>query len=371
MRVLALVAAAVLAALSDIPALAEFAWPSALTQIGEEAFAGAALPASIALPEGVIAIGDGAFRDCATLREVTIPEGVSAIGEEAFAGCGEALLLHVAPGSGAMAYAQANQLDWEAGSVYRALVIAQNYTGTDMVLYGPANDARAVRFCLSNLGGMEYQTMARTNLTADELLTAIDECFGEATDADVSLFYYSGHGEADGSLVGSDGELIAPEALRSALDAVPGRKVVIADACYSGQLIAETTRRSRSVSGTAGFTTNFQDAFARRSRGVLNAQSYFVITAAQAGEESQEGYVTSGGGGRIMGYFTHGLCLGCGWNGVTNRAAEPAADVNADGAVSVAEAFEYARDFALSLNSEQNAALWPTDCRWFAPFRME
>ena len=71
----------------------------------------------------------------------------------------------------------------------------------------------------------------------------VADAFRRAKDADTSLVYLSTHGLLqDGQMTlllsdGTDEERLAPEALRQALDRVPGRKVLILDACHSGAVI--------------------------------------------------------------------------------------------------------------------------------------
>ena len=83
--------------------------------------------------------------------------------------------------------------------------------------------------------------------TVDGLERLAEEVFREAGDADTALIYLSTHGvlrdEAGRqtlSLLLSDGteeERLEPGRLREILDRVPGRKVLILDACHSGAVI--------------------------------------------------------------------------------------------------------------------------------------
>ena len=417
---------------------AEYSWPASLTEIEEEAFAGNTAICFLNIPEGVQRVGRRAFAGCGELKEIEIAESVAEIGDEAFSGCGrlnevtvlgsetaigegtfdgcgEALLIRYQPGSEALSWAFSHRIDYRADTVCRALVIGQTYTGTVKALQGPVNDMRAMRFCLNALG---WQTTMRSNLSSEDITNQISTVFASATERDISLFYYSGHGEPDGSLVGKDGaELLSPVELKDVLDQIPGRKIVIVDACYSGRLISEDgeTRGEKEMSeesegtdensgvrdetetvqetetaerqlltGTtvttkayqadeaARFVSAFQAPFRRvLLQGALNADSYYVITAAREDEESEEGYISSDNGGRIMGFFTNGLCLGLGFDGVAMCAADMDADQNGDKAVSVREAYEYAYQRALIGNRGQHAAVWPVECGWFAPFRVE
>ncbi len=75
------------------------------------------------------------------------------------------------------------------------------------------------------------------------------DTFREAKQADTSLIYLSNHGvlkteaeEQEMFLLLSDGETegkLSPEALRNALEKIPGRKILILDACHSGAVIGE------------------------------------------------------------------------------------------------------------------------------------
>lgn len=83
--------------------------------------------------------------------------------------------------------------------------------------------------------------------TAEGLENLLQRTFGEATDADTSLIYFSTHGilfSEDGrrhmALLLSDGEQeerLEPDRLRKMLDRIPGKKILILDACHSGAVI--------------------------------------------------------------------------------------------------------------------------------------
>ena len=83
--------------------------------------------------------------------------------------------------------------------------------------------------------------------TKEGLKELIRETFRDANEADVALVYFSTHGilfSEDGNrhmaLLLSDGkneERLEPEELRELLDGIPGRKVLILDACHSGAMI--------------------------------------------------------------------------------------------------------------------------------------
>lgn len=345
--------------------------PGQLTEIGAEAFSGDTAIREAVIPDGVVAIGERAFYGCANLAKITIHGGVTELGDQALAACTEDLLICTEPDSAACAYARANAIDYQAGTAYRALLIAQTYArDSTLTLEGPENDVAAVADCLEAFSETPYRVSVARELTAQGILEAVGEAFGSATPQDVSLLYYSGHGvfsqdaQAQGALLGADGQdSVTAGQLRDALDRVPGRKIVIIDACYSGNFL-NSGAALRSLPATAetapveDFTASFIRAFSARKRGGLASEGYFVLTAASADEESYEALIDDS----VMGLFTSCLVEGCGWN----RADLPADD-NANGVITLQEAYRYAVD-ALS-TPWQHAQVYPASCTWFGMLR--
>ena len=346
--------------------------PGRLREIGEEAFAGNAAITEAILQEGTERIGTRAFAGCTGLRRVTLPETLEEIGEDAFTDCGEALLFLCTEGSAAAEWARSSGYDWKAGTICRALVIGNSYSGTADALQGPANDIRAMEFCLGRMNETAWNVTPRSNLSAEAIRNAIGMTFAGAGADDISLIYFSGHGAPGGELIGNDFQTITPAELRTALDAVPGRKVVIVDACYSGGMIAEESGTRGSKKGTSpstDFAQAFMQAFCSAKRGALNTGGYYVLVACHPEEMCEEQYIQSGGSGRVMGLFTYYLSYGCGWDGAGMTGCSPAADVNRDGVVTLQEAYGYASAMANSKNPYQAAMVYPDGCTWFSPFR--
>ena len=367
----------ILALAAGMAAMAEsLVLPPGTKEILACAFEGCDGVTEVVLPEGLRDVGDAAFRDCRALNRVVLPSTLTKMGEGCFSGCAEALYLICPPDCAATEWARGSGFDYTAQSSCRALVIGQSYAGTDHQLNGPVNDARAMAFCLRRMETRSYAVTQRTNLTAEGILEAIADVFADSGQDDLSLLFYAGHGAEDGSLYGSDLKLLSPSRLRSALDAVPGRKVVIVDACYSGALLEDSadallaaSSRDRD-SGPERFAQAFTAAFGPRKRSAFGgADRYYVLTSAHAGETSEEAPIQSGGNSRVMGYFTYALCRGCGWDGVAFSQTDMAADVNADDAVTLREAFRYADALARQYNEGQSAMAYPEDCTAFAPFR--
>jgi len=356
--------AALLCIIIPWTASAELLLPSGTAIVEAESFSGCEAMTEVVIPEGVRSLGARAFAGCASILEVMVPSTVESIGEDCFDGCSEALLISCAPGSAALGYARSHGFDYDADTVCCALVIGQSYVGTGYELAGTINDTRAVAACLSAQEHRPFEVTQRSNLTAAELLGSAAEVFAGATDRDISLFYYSGHAGAQGELLGADGESISPSELRAVLDMVPGRKLVIIDACYSGNWVSDAA--AVCSDGGGNFTDAFMQAFFVRTRSI---GEYYVIASARAYEESWEKPISSGNQKKTMGCFTYSFCVGCGWDGVADCKVDKAADKNDDGAVSVAEAFEYAYAKTKAMYMGQHPQTNAADCRSFAPFR--
>lgn len=126
----------------------------------------------------------------------------------------------------------------------KALVIGiDDYT--DCPLFGCCNDAEAVSELLEKNGDNSPNFAVKTILnveTKGQLRKLIEECF--SGDADVALFYYSGHGHVDavgGYLVTpdfSDGDygISLQDVLTIANQSKCKDKIIILDSCYSGTM---------------------------------------------------------------------------------------------------------------------------------------
>lgn len=232
--------------------------------------------------------------------------------------------------------------------VRRALIISQTYPDTpSMTLQGPVTDGRGMHDMLTRLTGTPFTAARVSNLTASDLLSAVVSAFSDAQEDDISLLYYSGHGFEGGELVGTDINTVTPSRLRQALDQIPGVKILLVDACYSGGLLVQSAsvHDPNTASGAAGFVSAFTDAFAdvissSPDEGFA-AQSYYVMTACAEDELAFERNYTVNGSRVKAGIFTYGLCMGCGWDELyrTPISSLPADD--GDGRLTLNELYAY------------------------------
>lgn len=186
------------------------------------------------------------------------------------------------------------------------------------------------------------QTLTESGLIAPDMVTGsqglpgvdalrqlVTEAFAGADEGDVSWFYLSTHGlwtpeqaNADVTFLLSDGEKeegVTARELRRMLDKVPGRKVVILDACHAGAAIGK---------GTGGSFAN-----------VFTSPLYTVICSSGAMERSwfwssgDSGNTDQPGGGYFSGAAAMGLSSLGGYG----------ADANRDGSITLTELKRYLR----------------------------
>ena len=136
---------------------------------------------------------------------------------------------------------------------YYALVIGNGkYPASNMdPLPETATDAAAMKTALENMNPA-WTVAEAYNIKGCEFVPAMEEAFRDASEGDVCLFYYAGHGSYDadyyaGALKGTDvntpgvdytDALLPLKELADTLDRLcPGEVIVILDSCGSGSAV--------------------------------------------------------------------------------------------------------------------------------------
>lgn len=237
--------------------------------------------------------------------------------------------------------------------VYRALLIGnQNYDSADESLNGPHRDLDRMEQTLRNsYFGEKNSTfesiVKEKDATSKDIVSAIENSFKDVKESDVTYFYYSGHGGKDSqnrsSLIGVDRSFLSVDELERALNKIPGKKVVILDACNSGGFISKGDKLG--TSRFNDFNEGVIDVF--RSRlGYLNSNGYKVITAASADESSYEIRYPDGWGGEFTRHFTNGA----GYSSFLS-------DADKDGNITLAEIYKYTKVNMM----ESNVQVFPSN----------
>ena len=201
-----------------------------------------------------------------------------------------------------------------------ALVIGSQRAGEgQQELRFAQDDARRIQSVLTEIGGYDSE---RVQLLlepgAAELEQALNRLEARLRDhaardeRSVFLFYYSGHARASGLSLGADE--LPLNRLKDRLEALPATvRVVILDACQSGAI-----SQVKGVQPAASFSVN--------SVAGLNTAGMAVLASSTGSELSQESEDIGGS------FFTHHLVSGL----------RGAADEDADGRITLSEAYRYA-----------------------------
>lgn len=166
--------------------------------------------------------------------------------------------------------------------------------------------------------------------TVSQLEEAVARAFQGADEDDVSLFYISTHGvysqgrpPEEAALLLSDGETeekLYAQTLRDMLDQIPGKKVLVLDACHSGAFIGKGL-------SFFGGTNAFQGG------------DYVVLCSAGGSEESWYWKSQDDGDPRVQygaSYFATVFS--------TALSPQSAADMNADGTITLQEIYRHMYD---------------------------
>lgn len=223
--------------------------------------------------------------------------------------------------------------------VYRALLVGNTYAGTDNELQGCDVDIASVKTMLSTMTGMPYAVTTRLNITASEMKSSIASTFAGASLYDVSLIYFSGHGTSSGALVGMGNSILNVNELRSLLDTIPGTKVLIVDACYSGKMIAKSAGSLSPSAFNSAFVSGFSSY--KKDDSNLAANGYIVMTSCTSQQYSQ----SLSDGTIAFGAFTYGICYGSGYDEWYQRPlSNLPADKDGNGAITLGEAYSMANE---------------------------
>ena len=202
------------------------------------------------------------------------------------------------------------------GTVRCLLVGCDRFISMPPTFPASGNNAEIMTRLLGDFLPGEVRTVCRTEGlgSAESLAAWIEAVFRGARAEDTCLLYLSTHGvrrpetEAGMALLLSDGQTEAelePAVLRAMLEKLPGRKVLIVDACFSGELIGAGTEEGRDwfegsgcevlVSGGAGEDSWFWNADTDEYAGT----GYFTSAVSNALRASDPEQVDPDGNGWV------------------------------------------------------------------------
>jgi uncharacterized caspase-like protein len=118
---------------------------------------------------------------------------------------------------------------------YLVSVGISDYPGTEHDLRISDNDAKTIAKVFSVAKQATVSILINEQATQSALLSTMHTSFMNANSEDIVILYFSGHG-TPGALVCHDGLLTYQHIFKMLKGCKASRKVIIADACYSGKM---------------------------------------------------------------------------------------------------------------------------------------
>jgi uncharacterized caspase-like protein len=118
---------------------------------------------------------------------------------------------------------------------YLVCVGIADYPGTENDLRISDNDAKTIAKVFSVAKQATVSILINEQATQSALLSTMHTSFMNANSEDIVILYFSGHG-TPGALVCHDGLLTYQHIFKMLKGCKASRKVIIADACYSGKM---------------------------------------------------------------------------------------------------------------------------------------
>ena len=252
-------------------------------------------------------------------------------------------------------------------TVYRALLIGEENFSGQSVCTRNRGDVTAMTNMLNSItgpAGGSFSIIKKYDLSASQVLSAVKNAFSGADDDDVSLFFIATHGDVDytgdyaGALAMSPSGSLLLKDLANALNAVPGKVIVVLESCGAGAavypnggnssndgkaLYEDVKRRTtqfdeaviRAFSGAdPGIVVTLQPNDVQANTGEFRVDNKFYVLTASRYQELSWG-MESGKSETSYNYFTMWLTQGIGTSG-----AMPA-DANSNNQTTLDELYRY------------------------------
>ena len=118
---------------------------------------------------------------------------------------------------------------------YLVAVGVSDYPGNNKDLRLPANDAATVRYVYSKNSNAESVLLTNSDATKSAVLSKLRSTFAKATENDIIVFFFSGHG-TKGAFCAYDAQIPYSEIRKAMASSMAKNKMIFADACFSGKM---------------------------------------------------------------------------------------------------------------------------------------
>ncbi|MGH0053741.1 MAG: caspase family protein [Sphaerochaetaceae bacterium] len=203
----------------------------------------------------------------------------------------------------------------QTGTLY-LVSIGISYENTPDTLKGTVPDARELSAALeahAEYAGWKVETTLLLQ-PQDEAVYAskanlelvLKDINDNATEHDLTIITYSGHGENEtGNLVMADTAIVTPSWLHDRIVSIKGRKILIVDSCYSGNFVNESLFSSSWV--TNKDIISYYEMYG--TAGTYENPSFMVLTASADTDSYEREF-----GDHSHGIFTSALLEALGWD---------------------------------------------------------
>lgn len=204
--------------------------------------------------------------------------------------------------------------------IYVVAVGIANYKEKPLRL--PVKDANAMKYVYDKNGDTQSTLITDEHATRDAILRQIQTTFSQATENDIVVLFFSGHGYK-GGFCAYDG-LLSYIAIRKAMSTSKSKnKMIFADACYAGNM-----RQNRS---------------SNNSHNEMKKSNVMLFLSSRSTETSLESPQMPNG------YFTDAL----------QRALRGGADANRDRTITARELFNYvSKKVSTATREKQHPVMW-------------
>lgn len=204
---------------------------------------------------------------------------------------------------------------------YLVAVGVSDYSGTDMDLCLPANDAATMQYVYSKNSNAESILLTNSNATKSVVLSKLRTTFAKASENDIIIFFFSGHG-SKGAFCAYDAQIAYAEIRQAMASSKARNKMIFADACFSGKM-------------RGGRRNTAEQAF--------NKYNIMLFLSSRGNETSIESRDMKNG------FFTSYL----------QRGLRGGADANRDRTITAKELFNYVSSGVRKLsNNKQHPVMW-------------
>jgi uncharacterized caspase-like protein len=177
---------------------------------------------------------------------------------------------------------------------YLVSVGISDYPGTEHDLRISDNDAKTIAKVFSVAKQATVSILINEQATQSALLSTMHTSFMNANSEDIVILYFSGHG-TPGALVCYDGLLTYQHIFKMLKGCKASRKVIIADACYSGKMRTNNQQTSSyNTQNVMLFLSSRTNEVSRESRYKNSLFTIFLERGLRGGADTnRDRYITA------------------------------------------------------------------------------